>query len=344
MSIDIKQALNKLVERQSLTKEEARDVMMTIMEGEATNAQIGAIVTALRMKGETVQEIAGFAEVMREKSLKLHHHQTGVLDTCGTGGSGISKFNVSTTSAIICATLGVPVAKHGNRAMSGKSGSADVLEALGVNIAITPEQAAQCLDRIGICFMFAQNYHPSMKHAAGPRREIGIRNIFNILGPLTNPANAEYQLMGVFDRGKTELIAGVLKELGLKRALVVSSHDGLDEISISAPTQVSELQGGVIRTYDITPEQLGISVRPMTDILGGDPARNAEIVKDVLSGGKSAYRDIVLANAAAALYVSERCASLAEGVQLAAQAIDSGQAYAKLEELIEYTGVVSRVS
>lgn len=341
----MKQALNKLVDGESLTREEARDVMATIMEGEATAAQIGALLTALRIKGETVQEIAGFAEVMREKSiLKLETGKKGILDTCGTGGSGISKFNVSTTSAIICASLGVPVAKHGNRAMSGKSGSADVLEALGVNIAITPEQAVECLEKIDICFMFAQTYHPSMKHAAGPRRELGIRNIFNILGPLTNPARAEHQMMGIYDRTKTELVAGVLKELGLKHALVVGSHDGLDEISISAPTRVSELKDGEIRTYDITPEEFGIPLRPLSEIVGGDPAHNAALVREVLSGEKSAYRDIVLINAAASLYAADRCASISEGVQLATQAIDSGQASAKLEELIEFTGVVSRVS
>jgi len=343
-TIDMKQALTKVVEGESLTKAEAREVMTTIMEGQATSAQIGALLAALRIKGETIQEIAGFAEIMREKSLQLTHAQTGVLDTCGTGGSGIGKFNVSTTSAIICASLGVPVAKHGNRAMSGKSGSADVLEALGVNIAINPEQAASCLEKIGICFMFAQNYHPSMKHAAGPRKELGIRNIFNILGPLTNPARAEYQMMGVYDRTKTERIAGVLKELGLKRALVVGSHDGLDEISISAPTQISELRDGEIRTYDMTPEELGLPVRPISDILGGDPENNARIVREVLNGVKNGYRDIVLANAAASLYAADRCASLVEGVQLAAQAIDTGKALAKLEELIDYTGVVSHVS
>lgn len=344
MSMELKQALGKIVDGESLTKTEAREVMSTIMEGRASDAQIGALLTALRMKGETVQEIAGFAEVMREKSLRLDHGMAGVLDTCGTGGSGIHKFNVSTTAAIICASLGVPVAKHGNRAMSGKSGSADLLEALGVNIAINQEQAVSCLEKIGICFMFAQNYHPSMKYAAAPRRELGIRNIFNVLGPLTNPAGAEYQMMGVYDRTKTELIAGVLKELGLKHALVVGSYDGLDEISISAPTKVSELVDGDIRTYDITPEDLGLSMRPIGEILGGEPQENARIAREVLSGAHSAYRDIVLANTAAALYAADRCGSLKEGVQLAAQAIDSGAALAKLQELIDYTGVVSRVS
>lgn len=343
-TIDMKQAINKVVEGESLTKSEARDVMRTIMDGEATAAQIGALIAALRMKGETVQEIAGFAEIMREKAVQLPHNQKGVLDTCGTGGSGIRKFNISTTSAIICAALGVPVAKHGNRAMSGKSGSADVLEALGVNISINHEQAGRCLDEIKICFMFAQNYHPSMKHAAGPRKELGIRNIFNLLGPLTNPANAEYQVMGVYDRSKTELIAGVLKELGLKAALVVGSYDGLDEISIAAPTRVSELKDGQTTTYDITPQELGLSESPLEQILGGEPAHNAKIVREVLGGARNAYRDIVLANAGASLYAAQRCASMAEGVQLAAHAIDSGAALAKLNELIDYTGVVSHVS
>jgi len=342
--IDMKQALAKVIEGESLTREEARQVMMTIMEGEATTSQIGAILAALRMKGETVQEIAGFAEVMREKSIRLNHRLSGVLDTCGTGGSGIHKFNVSTTSAIICASLGVPVAKHGNRAMSGKSGSADVLEALGVNIMLTHEQAAECLENIGICFMFAQNYHPSMKHAAGPRRELGIRTVFNVLGPLTNPANAEHQLMGIYDRSKTELITGVLRELGLKHALVVGSLDGLDEISICAPTKVSELRDGEIRTYEITPEELGLKRHSLEDVIGGDPVQNAKIVREVLGGAQGAYRDIVLMNAAASLYAADRCEDLREGVQLAAQAIDSGSALSKLQELIDYTGVVSHVS
>jgi anthranilate phosphoribosyltransferase len=342
--IDMKQALGKLIEGESLTREEARSVMTTIMEGEATTSQIGALLTALRIKGETVQEIAGFAEVMREKSIRLNHRLSGVLDTCGTGGSGIHKFNVSTTSAIICASLGVPVAKHGNRAMSGKSGSADVLEALGVNIMLTHEQAAACLENIGICFMFAQNYHPSMKHAAGPRRELGIRTVFNVLGPLTNPANAEHQLMGIYDRSKTELIACVLRELGSRHALVVGSLDGLDEISICAPTKVSELRNGEIRTYEIAPEELGLSRHSLEQVMGGEPAHNAKIVREVLGGAQGAYRDIVLINAAASLYAADRCEDLREGVQLAAQAIDSGAALRKLQELIDYTGVVSHVS
>jgi len=342
--MDMKQALSKVIEGESLTREEARQVMSTIMDGEATTSQIGALLAALRMKGETVQEIAGFAEVMREKSIRLNHRLSGVLDTCGTGGSGIHKFNVSTTSAIICASLGVPVAKHGNRAMSGKSGSADVLEALGVNIMLTHEQAAECLKNIGICFMFAQNYHPSMKYAAGPRRELGIRTVFNVLGPLTNPANAEHQLMGIYDRSKTELIAGVLRELGSKHALVVGSLDGLDEISICAPTQVSELKNGEIRTYEITPEELGLTRHSLEQVMGGEPAHNAKIVREVLGGAQGAYRDIVLINAAASLYAADRCEDLREGVQLAAQAIDSGAALSKLQELIEYTGVVSHVS
>lgn len=342
--IDMKQALGKLIEGESLTREEARSVMTTIMEGEATTSQIGALLTALRIKGETVQEIAGFAEVMREKSIRLNHRLSGVLDTCGTGGSGIHKFNVSTTSAIICASLGVPVAKHGNRAMSGKSGSADVLEALGVNIMLTHEQAAACLENIGICFMFAQNYHPSMKHAAGPRRELGIRTVFNVLGPLTNPANAEHQLMGIYDRSKTELIACVLRELGSRHALVVGSLDGLDEISICAPTKVSELRNGEIRTYEIAPEELGLSRHSLEQVMGGEPAHNAKIVREVLGGAQGAYRDIVLINAAASLYAADRCEDLREGVQLAAQAIDTGAALNKLQELIDYTGVVSHVS
>lgn len=340
----VQSSISKLIEGHDLDRCEARNVMQTIMEGRATHSQIGALLTALRIKGETVEEITGFAEAMRGSGGRVVTECSQLLDTCGTGGSGIHKFNISTASAIISSSVSVRVAKHGNRSASGRAGSADVLEALGVNIHLTAEQAKRCLDEIGICFLFAQIYHPSMKHAAAPRKELGIRTVFNMLGPLTNPAGADRQLLGIYDLNKTETIAEVLKELGLKRAMVVTSHDGLDEISISAPTRVSELRGGQIRTYDIHPEDLGLSLHPMQSILGGDAAENAAIIGAVLQGERSPYRDIVLANAGACIYVSGLADSLVEGVNKAADAIDSGVAQAKLDQLITMTEELSYVS
>lgn len=344
-AITMQQALSQLIGGSDLTRSQANAVMNIIMSGEATAAQIAGVVTAMRMKGETKDEITGFAEAMRAHSSHLHTEQEGLLDTCGTGGSGIHKFNISTTSSIIAAAAGIRVAKHGNRAMSGKTGSADVLEALGVQITITPEQAAQCLDKIGICFMFAQLYHPSLRHAAVPRRELGIRTIFNMLGPLTNPAGADRQLLGLYDRARTSTVAEVLGELGLKRALVVSSHDGLDEISISAPTQVSELLGGKVTTYKITPEELGLTRWPISEVMGGEPEVNAALIRGIFSGEqRGAYRDIVLANAGACIYVGGLAASLSEGVAIAANVIDSGEAQRKLVSLIQTTGELAHVS
>lgn len=340
----VQSSLSKLIEGQDLSREEARGVMQSIMDGQATPSQIGGLLTALRIKGETVDEITGFAEAMRGAGGRVVTERNRLLDTCGTGGSGIHKFNISTVSAIISSSVSVRVAKHGNRSASGRAGSADVLEALGVNIHLTPEQAKACLDDIGICFLFAQIYHPSMKHAAAPRKELGVRTVFNMLGPLTNPAGADRQMLGIYDMSKTETIAHVLKELGLKRAMVVTSHEGLDEISVSAPTRVSELRGGEVRTYDIHPADLGLQVHPMEAILGGDAQENAAIIGSVLRGEKSAYRDIVLANAGACIYVAGLADSLKEGVQQAAHAIDSGLAQAKLEQLIIRTGELSYVS
>jgi anthranilate phosphoribosyltransferase len=340
----IQAAVRQLVEGNDLSREQAREVMTEIMEGRATPAQIGSLLTSLRIKGETIDEITGFAEAMRNKSERVQVNGEGLLDTCGTGGSGISKFNISTTSALIASAEGARVAKHGNRAMSGRSGSADVLEALGVNISLTGEMASKCLEQVGICFMFAQLYHPSMKYAAGPRKELGFRTVFNLLGPLTNPAGADRQLLGVFDRGKTDTIAHVLKQLGLKRALVVSSYDGLDEISISAPTRISELIDGEIRSYDLSPEDIGLKRYKLEEVMGGDPRENAEIIIRVLQGEQSAYRDIVLANAGACIYVSGLSASMREGVERAAESIDSGRAYAKLQQLIHMTGELAHVS
>jgi anthranilate phosphoribosyltransferase len=344
-TISMQQALNQLIGGSSLTREQAKKVMNIIMSGEATPVQIAGVVTAMRMKGETKDEITGFAEAMRAHSSQLHTEQEGLLDTCGTGGSGIHKFNISTASSIIAAAAGIRVAKHGNRAMSGKTGSADVLEALGVQITITPEQAAKCLEDIGICFMFAQLYHPSLRHASVPRRELGIRTIFNMLGPLTNPAGADRQLLGLYDRTRTSTVAEVLGELGLKRAMVVSSHDGLDEISISAPTQISELSNGTVRTYDVTPEELGLSRWSIADVMGGEPDVNAALIRAIFSGEqRGAYRDIVLANAGACIYVGGKANSLREGAAIAAQVIDSGEAQQKLVSLIHTTGELANVS
>lgn len=340
----IVKAISEIIIGKDLTQMEARDVMGEIMDGLATPAQIGSLITALRMKGETVEEITGFAEIMRSKSNHVATEQDNLLDTCGTGGSGVHKFNISTSSAIIAAAFGVRVAKHGNRAMSGETGSADVLEALGVNINLNSEQAAQCLEKAGICFMFAQLYHPSMKHAAGPRRELGIRTVFNMLGPLTNPAGADRQMLGVFERSRTEVLANVLHHLKLKRALVVSSFDGLDEISISARTQISELKDGQVQTYEVSPDELGLNTYSLKEIAGGNAKTNADIIHHVFRGEQGAYRDIVLANAGACIYLTDRCGTLAEGVVLAAEAIDSGRAYDKLQQLIRITGELSDVS
>ncbi|MCR8842956.1 anthranilate phosphoribosyltransferase [Paenibacillus sp. SC116] len=340
----VKEALSKLLSGDSLTREEARHVMEDIMRGDVTPAQIGALLAGLRLKGETVDEITGLAEGMRNAAKQVNTSREQLLDTCGTGGSGIHKLNVSTVSAIIAASSSVRVAKHGNRSASSRSGSADVLEALGVNIHLSSESAAECLDRIGICFMFAQMFHPAMKYAAAPRRELGIRTVFNMLGPLTNPAGADRQLLGIYDKTKTDTVAAVLRELGLKRAMVVSSLDGLDEISLSAPTRISELRDGDLRTYELTPEEMGLRTQSLSDVLGGEAADNAKIILDILKGERGAHRDIVLANAGACIYVSGQADSIREGVHIAADMIDTGKAYSKLQQLIETTGGMSHVS
>lgn len=336
--------ISKLIEGSSLSREEARGVMEAIMGGNSTPAQIGSLLTALRIKGETVEEITGFAEVMRQYASRVDAPIGPLLDTCGTGGSGIHKFNISTASAIVAAASSVRVAKHGNRSASGRSGSADVLEALGVNIQLSPEQARRCLDHIGICFLFAQVYHPSMRHAAAPRRELGVRTVFNMLGPLTNPAGADRQLLGIYDNKRTETIATVLRELGSKRALVVSSAEGLDEISISSATKVSELRNGEVRTYELTPEMLGLNRHGLSEVSGGGPEENAAIIRQVFEGRSGAYRDVVLANSGACIYVAGYADSVQEGVMLAAEAIDSGRALGKLDQLIQTTEELNYVS
>ncbi|GAA4843822.1 anthranilate phosphoribosyltransferase [Paenibacillus vulneris] len=342
--VTVQQAIQQIINAQHLTRSEARDVMSDIMDGLATPAQIGGFLTSLRMKGETIEEITGFAEAMRLKANHVRTERTQLLDTCGTGGDGADTFNISTTAAIVAAAGGIRVAKHGNRAMSSKSGSADVLEALGVNIDLDQEYAAKCLEEVGICFMFAQKYHQSMKHAALPRRELGFRTVFNLLGPLTNPAGADRQVLGIFDRGKTETMAHVMRALGVKRSLVVASLDGLDEISISDATQVTELKDEDIFTYEVTPDLLGLKSYSIKEVVGGDAATNAEIIRSVFHGATGACRDIVLANAGACFYVTGKCSTLQEGVKYAAHVIDSRQALNKLQELVQFTGEIRHVS
>ncbi len=332
----IREAIAKLVAGESLTTAEAREVMEEIMGGQATPAQLGAFLVALRLKGETVDEVVGLAETMRRHALRVPTSGP-VADTCGTGGDHSGTFNISTTAAFVLAAAGVPVAKHGNRGMSSHCGSADVLEALGVNIALSPEQAAACLADVGIAFLFAPLYHPAMKHAAGPRREIGVRTVFNLLGPLTNPAGAAYQVLGVPQPEAVELLARALQRLGTRHSLVVHSQDGLDELSLSAPTLICEVTPDQVRTYTVTPEEVGLCRAPREAVRGGSAAENAEVIRRVLAGEPGPARDIVLLNSAAALLASEQVSDLRSGVRLAAEIIDSGAAQAKLEQLVRYT-------
>jgi len=303
------------------------------MSGEATPAQFGAFVTALRLKGETVDEIAGMARVMRQKALRVTVAGP-LLDTCGTGGDHQGTFNVSTAAAFVCAGAGLRVAKHGNRAMTSRCGSADVLEALGARIDLTPQQVAECLERTGIGFMFAPAFHPAMKFAAGPRREIGVRTVFNILGPLTNPAGATAQVLGVAEPALAEKMAQVLGRLGCEHALVVHGEDGFDEVSVSAPTQVFELAGGELRCYRVEPSELGLAPAAAQDVRGGSPEENAAALRRVLSGERGALRDFTLLNAAAGLVAGDRATSVSEGIALAAEGIDSGAAREALERFV----------
>ncbi|WP_128894435.1 anthranilate phosphoribosyltransferase [Longirhabdus pacifica] len=336
--------LEQLLRGEHLSKAQAEASMDTIFSGEATEAQIGSLLTLLRVKGETVDEITGFASAMRNRSPKVYYPTKGLLDTCGTGGDGANTYNISTAAAIVSAAGGTPVAKHGNRAMSSSTGSADVLEALGVNIHINETQAQHCLQQVGICFMFAQQFHPSMKFVAGARKQLGFRTVFNMLGPLTNPAGAEHQLMGLFDRSKTETVAKVMRELGVQRALVVASEDGLDEISISAPTKVTELRHGEITTYHVTPEHFGLQTHPIEHIKGGNTEENAAIIQSIFAGEQGAKRDILIANAGASLYVSGQASSLLSGAKQAAEIIDQGLAKEKLQQLVQMTKEFKHVS
>lgn len=332
----IKEAIEKVVKRMDLSEKETMAIFDEIMSGIASPAQIGAFITALHMKGETVEEITGAAKVMRQKSL---HIQGGgkVVDTCGTGGSGANTFNISTTAAFVVAGCGLKVAKHGNRSASSQCGSADVLESLGVKIEISPDLVQRCILEIGIGFLYAPLFHSAMKYASGPRKEIGIRTIFNILGPLSNPANAASQLIGVYDANLTEVLAKVLNNLGSKRVLVVHGTDNLDEITITGKTKVTELNNKRIKTYYITPEKFGMKRASLSDIEGGPVRENAETMFSILKGECTPRRDIVILNAAAALVAGFKAKNFKEGSALAAESIDSGRALNKLLELIELT-------
>jgi len=332
----LKKAISDVVSRKDLSQAEISSVMEIIMEGEATPAQIGALLTGLRMKGETVDEIAGAAEVMRKKALHIHinlFHGEPLVDTCGTGGDGAQTFNVSTTAAFVIAGAGVKVAKHGNRSVSSRSGSADVLEALGVNLALSSEDVARAVETIGMGFMFAPALHPAMKYAIGPRREIGIRTIFNVLGPLTNPAWANVQVLGVYDPMLTRPLAEVLGRLGSKRAWVVHGEGGLDELSLMGKSVVAQWDKNEVSEFVIRPKDAGLKPCKIEDLKGGDAGENAEILKGILSGKTGPKRDIVLLNAGAAIFLADRAKSLREGVPLAAESIDSMEAMKKLEAL-----------
>lgn len=331
----IKEAIIALSKKQDLTYEQAEAVMNEIMSGEATDVQKAAYLTALSLKGETIDEITASAAGMRAHCIKLLH-DLDVLEIVGTGGDGSNSFNISTTASLVIAAGGVPVAKHGNRAASSKSGAADVLEALGVNITISPEKSAELLKEIGICFLFAQNYHIAMKYVAPIRRELGIRTVFNILGPLSNPAGANMELMGVYDEALVEPLAQVMAKLGVKKGMVVYGQEKLDEISMCAPTSVCEIRDGWFQSYEITPEQFGYTRCDKDALTGGTPQENAQITKDILSGSeRGAKRCAVCLNAGAALYIAGKTQTMEEGVRMAERLIDSGAALKKLEEFVE---------
>ncbi|MEE8373658.1 MAG: anthranilate phosphoribosyltransferase [Dehalococcoidia bacterium] len=333
----IKEALAKVVSGNDLTMAEARDVMTEIMQGQATQAQIGAFLTALRMKGETADEITGCAQAMRESAVRVTPRQEVLVDTCGTGGDSSGTFNISTTVAFVAAGAGLAVAKHGNRSVSSQCGSADLLQALGVNLELNAEQVARCIDEVGIGFLFAPLLHPAMKHAVGPRKEIGLRTIFNILGPLTNPAGAKRQLLGVYDGSLTELMAEALRALGTEHAFVVHGADGLDELSVTGSNRISELRDGRVKTYDLDPQQLGLARAKISDLAGGTSEDNAAITKEMLDGKRGPKRDVVLLNAAAVLVAGDKAADFADALTLAAESIDSGNARHKLDQLVEFT-------
>lgn len=331
----IKEAIENVVDGENLSESSMMGVMDEVMSGTATPAQIAAFMTALRIKGETIDEVTGAARIMRQKAVRLDARSSVVVDTCGTGGDKLNTFNISTAAAFVVAGTGITVAKHGNRAVSSGCGSADVLESLGVNINIGPEVVEECLQEIGIGFLFAPILHSAMKYAIGPRREIGIRTIFNMLGPLTNPAGATCQLIGVYSTHLTEMFAGVLRNLGTKRAFIVHGSDGMDEATVTGTTRVSELKNGSFTTYNIDPFDIFGDAYDLRELAGGTPAENGEIILDVFSGRESPRRKIVLLNAALAIMAGEKAANIAEGLAMAEESIDGGLAMKKLKALIE---------
>ena len=333
--MDIQQALKVVVDKQDLTQQQMTSVMQHIMTGEATPAQIAGFLVALQMKGETVTEIAAAASVMRSLATPVDITATTLVDTCGTGGDGASTFNVSTASAFVVAAAGGQVAKHGNRSISSSSGSADVLEAAGVNLDITPEKVKHCIENIGVGFMFAQKHHGAMKHAIAPRKEMGIKTIFNLLGPLTNPAKAKHQVLGVFDKKWVEPMANVLKALGSKHVLVVHANDGLDEISIGASTFVAELKNDDIQCYEIEPEQFGLSRVPVESLAINNAHESLAVINAVFEGQTGPARNIVVLNAGAAIYAADIATSLEAGIKQAQTVIDSGMAKQKLQDLVD---------
>ena len=331
----IREAIARVVDGGTLSEAESRAVMEEIMEGRATDAQIAAFLVALRMRGETVEELVGAANAMREKATEV---PIGVdaVDTCGTGGDGAGTFNISTVAAFVVAGAGVPVAKHGNRSVSSRCGSADLLEALGIRLDLPPETLARCVEEVGIGFLFAPLLHRAMKHAIGPRREIGVRTLFNLLGPVTNPAGVRRQVLGVYSPDRVEQMAEVLKDLGTKRALVVHG-DGMDEVTICGPTLVGELKDRGVRTYQVVPEDFGFRRVELRELSGGDTRTNAEIAEGVLKGEPGPKRDVVVLNAGAAIWIGGKASSWEEGVQMAQEAIEDGMAWSKVEELREFT-------
>lgn len=335
----IQELISRLVERVDLEEEEVTSVFNMVMDGVATPAQISALLVSLRMKGETIPEITGAARVMLEKAVKITPEASNVVDLCGTGGDGIGTFNISTVSSFIVAGAGVPVAKHGNRSVSSSVGSADVLEMLGVDINLSPESAEKCINETGIVFLFAPNYHPAMKNVAVPRKEIGIRTIFNLLGPMVNPACIKRQVMGVYSDVLIEPVAKTLRNLGSTHAIVVNGADTLDEITVTGKTSVAELKDGVVKSYKFDPFELGFKKRKLEELLGGTSSRdNADILVSVLKGEETeAKREICVLNAAAGLVVSGTAGDMKDAVEMAEESLDSGKAFQKLNELIKFT-------
>jgi anthranilate phosphoribosyltransferase len=327
--------LDKVVSRQNLSLAEMEEAMSMVMEGKTTDSQLAGFLVGLRMKGETIDEITGAASVMRNKAAAVRTKANNLIDSCGTGGDEKGTFNISTTTAIVMAAGGLNVAKHGNRSVSSKSGSADLLEELGVKIDLDPELAGKCLDEIGISFLFAPHFHQAMKYAVGPRKELGLRTIFNILGPLTNPAKADYQVLGVYKEELVLPLAHVLKNLGLKSAMVVHGAGGVDELSLAGENKTAYLKDGKVREYNFTPADAGLKTAPIEAILGGTPQENKKITLAILNGEKGPRRDVILLNSAAAFMVENKVNNLKDGVEMAAEIIDSGKALKKLEELIE---------